>query len=33
MINTPMKPQTTEPTQVSEEEFRANIARDRLARH
>jgi NADH-quinone oxidoreductase subunit C len=28
-----MKPQTTEPTQVSEEEFRANIARDRLARH
>jgi NADH-quinone oxidoreductase subunit C len=28
-----MKPHTTEPTQVSEEEFRANIARDRLARH
>jgi NADH-quinone oxidoreductase subunit C len=28
-----MKPRITEPTQVSEEEFRANIARDRLARH
>jgi NADH-quinone oxidoreductase subunit C len=28
-----MKPRTTEPTQVSEEEFRASIARDRLARH
>ena len=28
-----MKPQTTAPTQVTEEEFRANIARDRLARH
>jgi NADH-quinone oxidoreductase subunit C len=28
-----MAPRTTEPTQVSEEEFRANIARDRLARH
>jgi NADH-quinone oxidoreductase subunit C len=28
-----MKPRTTEPTQVSEEEFRANIAKDRLARH
>jgi len=28
-----MKPQTSEPTQVTEEEFRANIARDRLARH
>ena len=28
-----MKPQTSQPTQVSEEEFRANIARDRLARH
>jgi NADH-quinone oxidoreductase subunit C len=28
-----MKPRTTEPTQISEEEFRANIAKDRLARH
>jgi NADH-quinone oxidoreductase subunit C len=28
-----MTPQTTAPTQVTEEEFRANIARDRLARH
>jgi NADH-quinone oxidoreductase subunit C len=28
-----MKPQISQPTQVSEEEFRANIARDRLARH
>ena len=28
-----MKPQTTAPTQVTEQEFRANIARDRLARH
>jgi len=28
-----MKPHITEPTQVSEEEFRASIARDRLARH
>ena len=27
-----MKPRTTEPTQVTEEEFRANIAKDRLAR-
>jgi hypothetical protein len=28
-----MKPETSQPTQVSEEDFRANIARDRLARH
>jgi NADH-quinone oxidoreductase subunit C len=28
-----MTPRTTEPTQVTEEEFRANIAKDRLARH
>jgi NADH-quinone oxidoreductase subunit C len=27
-----MKPRTTEPTQVTEEEFRASIAKDRLAR-
>jgi NADH-quinone oxidoreductase subunit C len=27
-----MKPRTTEPTQVTEAEFRANIARDRLVR-
>jgi NADH-quinone oxidoreductase subunit C len=27
-----LKPRTTEPTQVTEEEFRANIAKDRLAR-
>ena len=28
-----MKPRTTEPTQLTEEEFRANISKDRLARH
>lgn len=28
-----MKPRITEPTQVTEEEFRAGIAKDRLARH
>jgi NADH:ubiquinone oxidoreductase subunit C len=27
-----MKPRITEPTQVTEEEFRASIAKDRLAR-
>jgi NADH-quinone oxidoreductase subunit C len=28
-----LKPRTTEPMQVTEEEFRANLAKDRLARH